>query len=40
MRRVQQCCLVVLQAEKGGKTILKATSEGLEADELVFLSAK
>ena len=33
-------CLVVLQAEKGGKTILKATSEGLEADELVFLPAK
>ena len=33
-------CLVVLQAEKDGKTILKATSEGLEADDIVFLSAK
>lgn len=33
-------CLVVLQAEKVGKTILKATSEGLDADDIVFLSAK
>lgn len=33
-------CLVVLQAEKVGKTILRATSDGLESDELVFSSAK
>ena len=33
-------CLVVLQAEKVGKTILRATSDGLESDELVFSSAR
>lgn len=33
-------CLVVLQAEKVGKTILKATSDGLSSDEVVFSSAK
>ena len=29
-------CLVVLQAEKPGRTVLKATSAGLEPDEIVF----
>lgn len=33
-------CLVVLQTDKVGKTILRATSDGLEAEDLVFLSAK
>ena len=33
-------CLVVLQAEKAGKTILKAVSDGLEADEVAFSCAK
>ena len=33
-------CLVVLQAGKAGKTILKAVSEGLEPDEVVFSCAK
>ena len=29
-------CLVVLQAEKPGKTVLKATSPGLESAEIIF----
>lgn len=33
-------CLVVLQASKAGKTELKATSDGLEVDKIVFFSSK
>jgi beta-galactosidase len=29
-------CLVVLQADKAGKTVLKATSPGLESAEVIF----
>lgn len=33
-------CLVVLQADKSGKTVLKALSDGLEGDKVAFLCAK
>ena len=29
-------CLVVLQADKAGRTVLKATSSGLKSDEVIF----
>ena len=33
-------CLVVLQADKAGKTVLKALSDGLEGDKVAFSYAK